>query len=142
VRPSKRRVAEVADGEAPQQQRAFPHSAAIRSSCVTITKVRPPACKASSSRSTSNTAVNLFEERGGARTSLAGGVAREQVEQRRFAAAARAHHGQGLAGSNVEVDRVKRAHQAIPASVLLRSPLACTSTGADAFIAVFSCSSR
>ena len=43
----------------------------------------------------------------------------DQVEQRRFAAAARTHHRHGLAAIDVEVDRVERAHQALAAAVVL-----------------------
>src|SRR5580693_129337 len=43
----------------------------------------------------------------------------DQVQQRRFPAATRAHHRHGLAAVDVEVDRVERAHQALAAAVVL-----------------------
>jgi hypothetical protein len=43
----------------------------------------------------------------------------DQVQQRRFAAAARAHDRDGLAAIDVKVDRVERAHQALAAAVFL-----------------------
>jgi hypothetical protein len=48
--------------------------------------------------------------------------AAEQVQQGRFAAAARPHHGQGLAGGHLQLDSVECAHEAFaPAVFLLQS---------------------
>src|SRR5580698_5560527 len=47
----------------------------------------------------------------------------DQVQQRRFAAAARTHDRHGLAATDVEVDHVERAHQAFAAAVVLPQPL-------------------
>ena len=43
----------------------------------------------------------------------------DQVEQRRFSAATRTHHRHGLAATDVEVNHVERAHQALAAAVVL-----------------------